>query len=245
MNRTELEKQIRQALATGGKLPPGVVVTHGDQPAPEGATPLNPQPHLPPKSQNNPLPEGDEGLKILRLYSGCPIPDEATKLNRIMQAMLHSSGSEEESFLEEPLAKGLLASIRASKYCGKSKKIRTACTFDGDPQLLELHNAVKKELALAESLDKQLAECIDRAKSLHAERWEKAVKAFGLNPDKYLYQIDEDTGKIEQVDLDCTSCKGAVTIRKTRQELAEALLKLEQPKKEDQPTVADPLPPTP
>jgi hypothetical protein len=229
-----LAKEIQAALAAGRPLPSGVIAVPEGQRPPPGAIPagmsaqLPPgmQPQMPPpsKAQHNPIPDGDEGLKILRGFANCPIPQESTKLNRMLQMILQNQSTDDDS-ADEVLAKGLTAAMKANRYCSQNRKTRTVCIFSEDEKLQDLHLKIKEETANLEALNKEMEECVKRGNTLLMDRWKKAVDTYGLSPEKYLYHIDEEKGIIEQVDLNCDTCKGVVVIRHARQEVTEKLMK--------------------
>jgi hypothetical protein len=175
------------------------------------------------KAQHNPIPDGEDGLKILRGFSDCPIPQESTKLNRLLQMMLQDQTNADES-ADEILSRGLMAAMRANRYCSQNRKTRTVCIFAEDEKLKELHDGIKVEQENLERLNKEIEECVKRGNLLLQDRWKRAVDTYGLNPDKYLYHIDEEKGIIEQVDLDCEKCKGVEVIKTARQEATAKLM---------------------
>lgn len=246
-----LAKEIQEALASGKPLPPGVVAVRDGQAPPKGAVPMGISANVPAgmspggaptKLQHNPIPDGPEGLKILRSFSSCPIPQESAKLNQLLQAVLQNDLLDEEK-TDAALSKGLIAGLKANKYCASNKKTRTVCMFDQDDELLSLHSQIKEEENTLDRLNKETEECVRRANDLLRQRWEKAVKTYGLNPEKYLYYIDEEKGLIEQVDLDCDQCRGASRIVDARKDVTSLLMSTvpkEDEKKEEEPTDTDP-----
>jgi hypothetical protein len=175
------------------------------------------------KAQHNPIPDGDDGLKILRSFANCPIPQESTKLNRMLQMILQNQTLDDNSS-DEILARGLAAAMKANRYCAHNRKTRTVCIFAEDPGLQDLHLKIKEESDRLDILNREVEECVARGNTLLTERWKKSVDTYGLNPEKYLYHIDEDRGIIEQVDLNCDTCKGITIIRHARQDITEKLM---------------------
>lgn len=228
-----LAKEIQAALAAGRPLPPGVVAVPSGQAPPPGAVPTGmvaqmaggqPPQQTPTKQQHNPLPDGDEGLKILRGFANCPIPGESNKLNKMLQMVLQTHGTEDEA-VDDVLARGLTAAMKANRYCSQNKKTRTVCIFAEDEKLADLHQKLKTESDNLDRLNKEMEECVKRGNTLLQERWQKAVDTYGLSPEKYFYHIDEEKGIVEQVDLACDSCKGVTIIKKARQDVTDILMK--------------------
>jgi len=241
-----LQEEIKKALATGGPLPPGVVAVPEGQKPPLGAIPMGISAKAPPntnaqqsKTAHNPIPDGDEGLKILRGFANCPISQESLKLNRMLQMLIQTPATDDDS-TDDILSKGLMAAIRANRYCSQNEKKRTVCIFKEDDSLNTLHQAVQDEQANLDRINKELEECVKRGNAALTERWKKAIDTYGLNPDKYLYHIDEDKGIIEQVDLECEKCKGVTVIRHARQEVTEKLMKSTNPTDTSKPSVVYP-----
>lgn len=241
----DLEQQIRQRMAAGAPLPPGVVaVPQGTQPPP-GAVPTGivaPAPGRPlqaaqmpgarPQAINNPLPEGDQGIEILRNMSDCPIPAESKKLNELIKKLVTTT-PEDDDIVEKTLSKGLTVVIRANRYCTQQIKTRTVCIFEEDEVLAQDHKQLNELTEELDELHKKLQDCVARGQKVLQHRWNYAVKTYGLAPDKFSYRVDEEKGIIEQIELRCQECKGATTIKKARQETAAALETLKIKRKDD------------
>jgi hypothetical protein len=237
----QLLNEIRKRMAAGQGLPPGVVAVPEGMTPPPGAVhtglsmPMGGAPQQPiavSRATHNPLPAGEEGLKILRALSECPIPEESKKLNELLQLCIKAETDSDT--IEQTLTKGLVVALRANKYCKNQTKTRTVCIFDEDEKLKELHTTLHATEKKLETLQNEMRECINTVSKTIDERWKVAVKNYGLNPDKWSYRIDEEKGLIEQVDLQCLECKGISQIRKSRQETAEMLMKLDTDKKGEQ-----------
>lgn len=238
----QLLNEIRRRLAAGEQLPPGVVAVPEGMAPPPGATPTGlsmPAGRMPPqqatamtRASHNPLPAGEEGLKVLRALSECSIPDESKKLNELLQMCIKLDNDSDT--IEQTLTRGLVVALRANKFCKDQTRTRTVCIFSEDPKLKELHDTIHTAENKLQELQKEIREQIDLVTKSIEERWKIAVKNYGLNPDKWSYRIDEKKGLIEQVDLQCLECKGVTQIRKSRQETTEMLMKFDTEKKEKQ-----------
>jgi len=182
------------------------------------------------RAQNNPVPSGDEGLAVLRGLSECPIPAESQKLNNLLSVLIKEKVEDDK--IEQVMAKGLIAALRANVYCNNHLKARTACIFAEDDKLKKMHeDFLELEKATLE-LNAKLEENKRKVVQVLQERWNYAVKTYGLDVEKFSYRIDEEKGIIEQVDMQCLECKGSTRIRKARQETAELVMRLDQKKKE-------------
>jgi len=167
----------------------------------------------------NPISKSEEGLKTLRTTKDCPIPKEAAHLNFLVQKIAQQDTETNQMLL---LAEGISVVLQADHFCHKQMKSRIAVTFDRDDVLSKHHADVKTLMEKAQQLQTDLNETAQKLNDTLRQRWEYAVKSFGLNPVKNLYYIDEEKGEIQDVTLDCLSCKGATRIRKTRQKLVDA-----------------------
>lgn len=178
------------------------------------------------RSQFNPLPPGPQGIKILRGLVNCELSEDAKHLHDLMNKIMEMPMEEEgEHDLIEALALAIARSFRAEKMCPQHKSTRTAAIFNEDPELAKLHEKLHTVEATINDLNTKLGDSIRELHELTAKRWGLTVEKFGLNPQLRSYQIDEVAGKVEQVDLKCSECKGRTMVRKTRQEIAEKLLR--------------------
>ena len=173
------------------------------------------------RATHNPIPPGDEGVATLRAMSECPIPEESKRMNDLLQQLVKDPSSNEH--IEQLLANGMAAALRANTYCRNNMQSRVVVKFDADPELDKMH---KKFL----EMEREVMELTNRMDILKHQvmevlqaRWIYSVKTYGLDVEKYSYRIDEDRGCIEQVNLHCPECKGVVKLRKARQETAELL----------------------
>lgn len=230
----QMLEQIRRQMASGGPLPPGVIAVPQGQTPPPGAVPTGISAPLSPtqmqvqrpksRETQNPIPDGDAGLQILRGLSDCPIPVESQKLNELMKKLI-TSKTIEDDVAEQALSKGLTVALRANKYCEKQLRTRTVCIFKEDDVLAKDHQELEDTTKELDELQKKIQACVEKGQKVLNHRWEYACKTYGLAPEKFSYRVDEEKGIIELVELRCTECTGATTIRKTRQETAELLLK--------------------
>ena len=229
-------EQIKRQIASGGPLPPGVITVPQGQTPPHGAVPTGISAPLNsaqlqaqrPKSRaaQNPIPDGDAGLQVLRGLSECPIPVESQKLNELMKKLIALKNTDDDA-VERALSKGLTVALRVNKHCDKQFHTRTVCIFKEDDVLAKDHQEIEEATKELEELQKTIQACVERGQKALDHRWQYACKTYGLDPEKFSYRIDEEKGIIELVELRCAECAGATMIRKTRQETAELLLKAE------------------
>lgn len=179
----------------------------------------------------NPMPGGRPGLKTLRALSECPIPDEASAIQKLLDKILDL----ELEDMEEPLqivGEGIAAVIMADTYCQKYKTQRPTVRFNDDEELQKHHSEVHELTAQVRELQTQIAEASQALQNAYKARWETAVKKFGLAPEKFMYELNEDEGIIYLVDLKCQECSGRTRTRRARQAVAEKLVTFERESKE-------------
>ena len=179
-------------------------------------------PAPPSRETTNPLPEGDEGVRILRALSACTIPEESNKINALIQKSMSIKTLAEKT--ENTLGKSVVTILRANRHCDENLRTRVVCEFAKDEVLADLHAKFLVEQETLTRLQKEGEECLQRGQELLRRRWETAVKTCGLSPEKYSYRLNEAAGTIELVELDCTQCKGPPTLREMTQELTAALM---------------------
>ncbi len=167
----------------------------------------------------NPIVKSEEGLQVLRNTKDCPIPKEAAHLNFLVQKIAKQDTETNQLSI---LAEGISVVLQADHFCHHQMKSRVAVDLERDPTLAGLHKDIKTLTDEAQQLQLNLDKTAHRLNDALRMRWDHAVKNFGLNPEKNLYYIDEEKGEIQDITLDCLSCKGATRIRKTRQKLVDA-----------------------
>ena len=212
-----LKKEIERRLQAGLPLPPGVIAVPEGQRPPPGAVPSGviapgvgmrgmPQhPGMNSKAACNPIPDGLDGIKTMRNMGECNIPAESQKLNAQLQVLLNTDGDHE--IAETAMGKGLFAGLKMNKHCRENLKARIVVKFEGDEKLADITNQLKEAEEQALATQRKLQEIAEGAQKLLSQRWEYAVKTYGLNPDKNFYVIDEDEGIIKEVELECHKCK--------------------------------------
>lgn len=211
----QLAARMRQGGGRPG-MPPGM---------PPGMMPGQQAPN---KEQHNPLPEGRSALQILKAYSGCVMPREAATLNTLLtKAQETALTPAREKELYDSMAQAITLIFRSDHECEKQLATRTAGFFNEEPELKDLSDKL-------DTLDKELTELKATFDSKQAElnrlaqeRWEKAIKLFGLNIQERFYRIDDEKRIIQQLDLRCENCNGVKLLRDARQELARVLLAIQ------------------
>ena len=187
----------------------------------------------PNKAKHNPLPPGPHGLRIMQGFAKCQVLEDSDLLNRLIEQLLDLEDDEEFTEITEEAGKAIAVILKSDRSCDKHVKARLAVRFEDDDELLAAHTGLKDAERDVERLQQETAEAIHRMKSLENQRWDLAIKKFGLNPETYFYEIDEEEGTITQKDLDCNSCKGRTIVRKTRQHIAQQVLDIGKRKAEE------------
>jgi len=218
-------------------LPPGVTpemmqkmmarMPQGGMPGMQGQLPQQPQ--APGKERFNPLPDDTKGtIKIMKAHSGCQMPREAATLNALMtKAQEVSTASSKETELDAALAEAITQVFRSDRECEKQLATRTAGLFDEDPELHLLSDKIDALYKELHDLEDTLKTKADEFNALSQQRWEKAVKAFGLNIQDRFYKIDTVGRKILQLDMKCDNCQGIKLLKEARQKLAHVLISIQ------------------
>lgn len=226
----ELRRQVEAAMRSGQPLPRGVIAIGPGQTAPPGAVSLGSfdpkHPVMAKKAAQNPIPEGSAGFKAIRETTDCcNIPLETNNINNMLDRALDVSGDEEasEELVRDAIAKGVVVAMKVDAYCAAHNSRREVLSFEKYEELAELHKRVKELEKEAEEAQARMRAIMEEGKAVLQKRWETAVKLGGLSPENNYYTINEDSGCVEMVELNCHECKGAVKIRKARQMLQERL----------------------
>ncbi len=175
-------------------------------------------------TKHNPVSSVTHAYKTLRDSLDCNVPKESQEINKLIDKVIVKVDDPNDEEVER-LSRGIGVVFLADKFCYKAKKQRTVVKFDDDESLKEFTEAIVVESQKIRDLQNDLVAANELLHDLVKDRWDTAVKKYGLNLEQRLYWIDEENGTIELIDLDCNSCKGSVKIRKVRQELTERLKK--------------------
>ena len=214
----QLEAELRRRIASGQPLPPGIRAVPAGGPLPQ-------HPAQQAKESMNPIPNGAQGLQVLRQTSECNIPKESQTISDYLKKLATETGGDQEE-IENVIAAGLATAVRANYYCKENLRQRTAVQFSADPDLEKLHLELQQLDKEREHLQTRLQEITIQAQNILTTRWALSVKKYGLAPEKFYYWIDEQAGIIEEVELKCHECKGATKIRKARQQVEELVSKI-------------------
>jgi hypothetical protein len=228
-----MEKEIRRRMEAGEPLPPGFTALPEGEVPPPGMVPAgvtarpNGQPAAPPDdlTQFNPVRKDDPNtLTLLRNSSKCPIPDEGARLQKNIQAVLGIPNKDvDNDEIELILCRGIATSLRINTHCEAQKSERVAADLTQDEALADMTTRMQALTDEADQLNQKLQKTVDEARTIIKERWNLAVKKFGLNPAKYIYCFNEEDTQILELRVDCSSCKGPAKVRKSRQEGEELL----------------------
>lgn len=184
------------------------------------------------REKANPVPAGRAGLQTLRALSECPIPQEAGQIKKLLDKLLTLQIDDVDAPLKV-VGEGIASVIMADVYCAKYKTSRPAVRFEDDEELHKIHTDFHDLQARLNELQAEIAEVAQATQAKQKERWEAAIKKFGLAPEKFTYELDEEQGTIFLVDLKCNECVGRAKTRKARQEVAEKLVTFEKLAKEE------------
>lgn len=170
------------------------------------------QPQQPPaekQPKTNPLPKQEAGYKKMREEYECPVHQKTLAINGMLQNMrdLIKSGS-----ITLEMASVAQHASLAEDICFDNKKERVVADLNADDLIKSIHT---KTLALQREVQDLHQQLVDKSNELETtmiDRWDRTVKTYGLDPDKYHYLIDDDEGKVYQAELDCAKCTSNVKL---------------------------------
>lgn len=210
-------------------MPPGM------QPPMRVPTPQQqPQAGPPNKAQHNPLPPGVQGVKTMKAFAQCPILEDADVLNKLIERLIEFEEADEFTEITEKAGAAIATVLQSDRSCKTHTKRRTVVTFKDDEALQNDHSDLLKAQGDVERLQKELSDAVQRMQLLVQKRWETAVKNFGLDPEKYFYSINEVSGSIDLIELECHNCKGRTRVRDMRTDVAQQVLELGKRKTEEE-----------
>lgn len=225
-------EMIQQMMSRmpAGKMPPG----------PMGQLPQQQQ-QAPTKERYNPLPEGPTSSKILKMHAGCPMPREAASLNAMLQkAQETPPPPEHEEELYQEMSKAVTLVFKSDRECDKHVTTRTAGLFNEEPELKDLSDKIDTLFKECTDLEAQLKTKAEELNNLSRVRWEKSIKAFGLNIQDRFYRIDGEKRCVQQIDLRCEDCQCAKDMRDVRQSLTRIIIGVDAMRRKENVTVEAP-----
>ena len=203
------------------------------RPAPGGEAP-----QAPTKEKFNPLPDGKGAAQILKAHAGCQMPREAATLNTLLQKTQEMNippGYEEE--LYKAMSESIALVFRAESECGKHVSTRTAGLFNEDPELKDMSDKAEALFKECTALEMQLKEKADAYNQISTQRWQRSVKAFGLNIQERFYRVDPEGRAIQQVELKCEDCAAIKQLKDARQRLTHVLIGMDSVNRKEDVTI--------
>jgi hypothetical protein len=222
----ELAAQLKEAMEKrGGALPPGMF---------SGSPGIDPEEYKRRMmyTESNPLPPGDQGMKILRALYDCGIPAEAKRINEALQKLVEKDVDDDEAseLIESQLARGMALALRAPRTCKKQLTQTVVVDMKKDIKLSSINKDLANMQEKAIALQEELQELFEKANEMTKERWDYCIKHYGLVPEKYAYIMNEEEQCVERCILDCTKCEGLKVVKETSAELNEFNARLDEEK---------------
>jgi vacuolar-type H+-ATPase subunit F/Vma7 len=177
------------------------------------------------KSQLNPLPHGDEGIAIIRENSDCTIKEVAEALKPIVPALVQIPCTDEEinKKVESAISACAVVSLRARSYCPDQVKTRVMCRFSDDEKVIAMEKKLTELQTRMEELHKEVQAVATEGQKIAREQFEYCVSNYGLALNEHFYWINDNNKTIEQVSLDCATCKGSKLASSALKEAQEVL----------------------
>ena len=177
------------------------------------------------KSQLNPLPHGDESIAIIRENSACTIKAVAEALKPIVPALVQIPCTDEEinKKVESAISACAIVSLRARSYCPEQVKTRVMCRFSDDAKIMAMEEELTQLQTRMEELHKEVQEVAEKGQRIAREQFEYCVSNYGLTLHEHFYWINDKDKVIEQVSLDCATCKGSKLATSALKEAKEVI----------------------
>jgi hypothetical protein len=165
---------------------------------------------------NNPLPDNGDRYLVLRNTACCPAPEVMKESSALFQNLADRDLTPHESLSYVDLI-GQQATQAATldRTCKTRTQKRVVCTFSKDEHLNDVHSKIA-------GIDKEVEKLVEKinllrteAETLLEDRWNYAVKQYGLDPEKNCYYINEADGTIELYSLDCSQCTELNALKET------------------------------
>ena len=210
-------------------LPPGLEEAlrqrFGDMQAAGGMPTRTPDAKSVARAQHNPIPEGPDGMRIMRSLADCPMPAAAKELNSMLQELINlDTDSIKEEEIEKLLATGVATAFRSNAYCKENSQTRVVCDMNKSEELKHMTDRLRGMEKAALKLQEDLQAKVMEINELMEERWEYAKKHHGLDISKTSYRILDNNSTIESVTLDCDSCAGSKAVLDIKEKIANLLL---------------------
>lgn len=179
--------------------------------------------------QSNPLASDKNMIPTLRGLCSCPIGQEQKQVSALVAKMIETHNDQHMDLISGCVAE----TLKAEFECHRNVEERTVARLEEDELLLALLNkmrdADKKVLYLQAELESQVKEMQNISSGL----WQMIIKSYGLIPDQRSYCVDEDTGVVKQVSIDCEKCNAKKVLPELRRKLAQALMDMVEAEKKD------------
>jgi hypothetical protein len=182
----------------------------------------------PSKEQFNPLPDGKGAVQVLKAHAGCQMPREAATLNALMQKTQEVDvppGHENDLYVA--MSESIALVFRAESECSKHVSTRTAGLFNEDPEMKDMSDKCEALFNECTSLEEQLKAKVNEYNTISTKRWERAIKAFGLNVQERFYRVDAPGRAVQQIELKCDECQAIKQLKDARQRLTRVLMSID------------------
>jgi hypothetical protein len=177
----------------------------------------------------NPLPNDKSLVPTLREVQQCPVAIEQKQMTMFISKLVEIGDAECVPLITEGISEGLGAEF----ICRKSLEERTIVRMEEDPNLKEKLHALKEAEERVLQLQADLDTAAKSMDEMSKGMWAEIVKSYGLATNQRCYTVDEGSGVVKQVSLNCESCAAKTKMQDIRKRMTAMIFEAQKVKKND------------
>lgn len=170
--------------------------------------------------QTNPIANDTTMLPTLRGLHGCPIGQEQKQVSALVSKMVETR---DEKFLDI-IGQTVLETLKAEFECPSHFEDRTVARLEEDADISSMLSKMREVDKKITELQAELDEHAKNQHTMAGSIWQAVVKTYGLIPDQRSYTLDDDTGVVKQVSINCDKCNARRVIPEMRRKMAQCLM---------------------
>lgn len=179
--------------------------------------------------QSNPLANDEKLVPTLRGLSGCPIGQEQKQVSALVAKMIETHDVKHLDIIGNVM----MEALKAEFECHKNVEERTVARLEEDETLSATLTKMRETNTRMMNLQEELDARAKEMQSLAGSLWNNIIKTYGLIPDQRSYCLDEETGIVKQMSIDCEKCSAKKVLPDLRRKLAQTLMDIVQKEKKD------------
>lgn len=181
----------------------------------------------------NPLPSDKTLIGTLREVHQCPVAMEQKQMTMFIGKLVEFG----DETMVPLIAEGVTAGLNAEFVCRKSLEERTVVRMEEDPNLAGKLKLLKEAEETVLRLQAELDTAAKNMEELSKGMWANIVKNYGLSVTQRCYTVDEESGVVKQVSLDCEKCPAKNSIQEIRKKMTEVIFHKVQTEKKPEVTL--------